>query len=176
ASDGLVVAQVANILMFLGERHGIASSSMADRLWLNQLQLTIADIVAEVHAVHHPIATGAYYEDQKAEAIRAATAFRDERIPKFLGYFERALDGNDGDWVIDHRWTYGDTSLFQLLEGLHYMFPRRMATIAGAYPGLERLRGMVADLPGVRAYLKSDRRLPFNTDGIFRHYPELDAD
>jgi len=176
ASEGLVVAQVANILMFLGERHGLGPSSMADRLWLNEVQLTVADIVAEVHDVHHPVATGAYYDEQKPEAARAAAQFREERLPKFLAWFEKAIDCNPGDWMIDGRWTYGDTSLFQLVEGLRYMFPRRMATLEPDYPGIRRIHAMVAELPGIRAYRRSDRAIPFNEDGIFRHYPELDAE
>lgn len=175
ASGGLVVAQTANILMFLGERHGLGPSSMADRLWLSEVQLTVADLVAEVHDVHHPVAAGDYYEQQKPEALRAAEQFREERMPKFLGWFEKAVACNHGDWLIDGRWTYGDTSLFQLVEGLRYMFPQRMATLEPDHPGLIRIRDQVAELPGIRAYLKSDRRLAFNEDGIFRHYPELDA-
>ena len=173
--DGLVIAQVANILMYLGERHGLAPSTMADRLWLNQLQLTIADLVAEVHNVHHPVAMMDYYDDQKPEAARAAKQFREDRIPKFLGHFEDAAQANPGDWLIDNRWSYADTSLFQIVEGLRYMFPRRMATLEPDYPNLIRIHDQVADLPAIKAYLKSDRRLAFNTDGIFRHYPELDA-
>jgi glutathione S-transferase len=173
--DGMIVAQVANILMFLGERHELAPSNMADRLWLNELQLTVSDFVAEVHNVHHPISMSSYYEDQKDAAIEASKDFRAERIPKFLGYFEAALNAHVGDWLIDHRWTYVETSLFQIVEGLRYMFPRRMAAIEGDYPSLIRVHGQIADLPGIRAYLKTDRRIPFNTDGIFRHYPELDA-
>jgi glutathione S-transferase len=173
--DGLVIAQVANILMYLGERHGIAPSNMADRLWLNQLQLTISDLVAEVHNVHHPVAMMDYYDDQKPEAARAAKQFREERIPKFLGHFEDAAQANPGEWLIDHKWTYADASLFQIVEGLRYMFPKRMKTLEPDYPNLIRIHGQVADLPGIKAYLKSDRRLPFNTDGIFRAYPELDA-
>ncbi|MCP8891710.1 glutathione S-transferase [Sphingomonas faeni] len=174
--DGLVIAQVANILMYLGERHGLAPSNMADRLWLNQLQLTIADLVAEVHNVHHPVAMMDYYDDQKPEAARAAKQFREERLPKYLGHFEDAAQANPGDWLIDHRWTYADTSLFQLVEGLRYMFPKRMKTLEPTYPNLVRLHDQVAELPGIKAYLKSDRRLAFNTDGIFRAYPELDAE
>ncbi|MEG8025972.1 glutathione S-transferase [Sphingomonas aurantiaca] len=173
--DGLVIAQVANILMYLGERHSIAPSTMADRLWLNQLQLTIADLVAEVHNVHHPVAMMDYYDDQKPEAARAAKQFREERLPKFLGHFEDAAQANPGDWLIDHRWSYADTSLFQIVEGLRYMFPRRMKTLEPEYPNLNRIHDQVAELPGIKAYLKSDRRIAFNTDGIFRHYPELDA-
>ncbi len=174
--DGLVIAQVANILMYLGERHGLAPSNMADRLWLNQLQLTIADLVAEVHNVHHPVAMMDYYDDQKPEAARAAKQFREERLPKFLGHFEDAAQENTGDWLIDHKWSYADTSLFQLVEGLRYMFRKRMKTLEPEYPNLIRIHDQVAELPGIKAYLKSDRRLAFNTDGIFRAYPELDAE
>ncbi|MEG3169958.1 glutathione S-transferase [Sphingomonas sp. LB3N6] len=174
--DGLVIAQVANILMYLGERHGLAPSNMADRLWLNQLQLTIADLVAEVHNVHHPVAMMNYYDDQKPEAARAAKQFREERLPKYLGHFEDAAQANPGDWLIDHKWSYADTSLFQVIEGLRYMFPKRMKTLEPDYPNLIRLHDQVAELPGIKAYLKSDRRLAFNTDGIFRAYPELDAE
>ncbi|MDQ0838598.1 glutathione S-transferase [Sphingomonas faeni] len=173
--DGLVIAQVANILMYLGERHGLAPSAMADRLWLNQLQLTIADLVAEVHNVHHPVAMMDYYDDQKPEAARAAKQFREERMPKYLGHFEDAAQANPGDWLIDHKWSYADTSLFQLVEGLRYMFPKRMKTLESEYPNLVRLHDQVAELPGIKAYLRSDRRLAFSTDGIFRAYPELDA-
>ncbi len=174
--DGLVIAQVANILMYLGERHGLAPSNMADRLWLNQLQLTIADLVAEVHNVHHPVAMMDYYEDQKPEAARAAKQFREARMPKYLGHFEDAAQANTGDWLIDHKWTYADTSLFQVIEGLRYMFPQRMKTLEPDYPNLIRIHDQVAALPGIKAYLKSDRRVAFNTDGIFRAYPELDAE
>jgi glutathione S-transferase len=173
--DGLVIAQVANILMYLGERHGLAPSTMADRLWLNQLQLTIADLVAEVHNVHHPVAMVDYYDDQKPEAARAAKQFREERLPKFLGHFEDAAQANPGDWLIDHKWSYADTSLFQIVEGLRYMFPQRMKTLEPEYSNLVRIHDQVAELPGIKAYLKSDRRIAFNTDGIFRAYPELDA-
>jgi len=172
--DGLVIAQVANILLYLGDRHDLAPSRIADRYWIHQLQLTIADMVAEVHNVHHPVGVMDYYDDQKAEAARAARQFRNERIPKYLDYLEQAAECNDGPWMIDHRWTYADTSLFQLIEGLRYMFPRRMATLGSRYPALARVHDLVTKLPGIRAYLASDRRIAFNEQGIFRHYPELD--
>lgn len=175
-ADGITIAQVANILLFLGERHGLAPAEPADRYWVHQLQLTVADMVAEVHNVHHPVAMMAYYHEQKAEAARAAAQFRDERMPKYLDHFEAAAGANAGEWLAGERWSTADTSLFQLWEGLGYMFPRRMATLAPRYPGLRQLRDRVADLPGIRAYLASERRIAFNDDGIFRHYPELDGD
>jgi glutathione S-transferase len=173
--DGFAIAQVAAILLFLGERHDLAPSAMADRYWLHQLQMTISDMVAEVHNVHHPVAASAYYEDQKAEALRAAKQFRDERMPKFLRHFDAAAASNPGEWLIDHRWTYADCSLFQLVEGLRYMFPARMMTLERDCPNLLRVHGLVAELPGIHAYLRSTRRLPFSAEGIFRYHPELDA-
>ncbi|GAA3260467.1 glutathione S-transferase [Sphingomonas yabuuchiae] len=172
AHRGRAIAQVANILHWLTERHDLAPVS--DRVWLNQLQLTISDMVAEVHNVHHPVATGAYYHEQKPEAARAAAQFRQERLPKFLGYFEDAL--GDGEWMAGGRWSPVDTSLFQLIAGLRYMFPRRMASVEGDYPALIALYDRVKAVPGIAAYLDSDRRQAFNEDGIFRHYLELDAE
>lgn len=174
--DGQAVAQVANILIYLGERHHLAPSDLGQRLWIQQMQLTVADAVAEAHDVHHPVATSAYYGEQQAEAARAATAFRAERMPKFLAHFDAAVGVHDGPFLIGERWTYADTALFQLVEGLRYAFPRRMAAIEQNYPRLIALHGAVDALHGIRAYLDSDRRIPFNEDGIFRHYPELDGE
>ena len=172
--DGFAVAQVANILLFLAERHDLAPTTLKDRYWLHQVQLTISDIVAEVHNVHHPVDGMAYYDEQKPEAARAAKQFREARMPKFFGWFEDSLD-HGRDWLVGDRWSRGDTSLFQLVAGLRYMFPRRMAALEPDYPKLIALHDRVADLPGIRAYLASDRRIAFNETGIFRHYPELDA-
>lgn len=171
---GMAIAHVANILLWLGEQHDLAPSNMADRFWLHQVQLTVTDFVAEVHQVHHPVGGGLYYEEQKPEAARFAEEFRADRMPKYLGYFEEAATANRGDWLIGDRWTYADCSLFQLVEGLRYMFPKRVATLEKDLPALIRIHDQVAELPGIRAYLASERRIPFNTDGIFRHYPELD--
>ena len=152
-------------------------SAEADRLWVHQLQLTIADLVEEVHDTHHPIAGSLYYDDQKAEAASAATAlFVEERIPKFLGYFERVLARNPrrGGWLVGARLSHVDLSLFQVVEGLRYAFPKAMARAEKKHPGLVALRDRVAARPNVAAYLASERRIPFNQQGIFRHYPELD--
>ncbi|MBB6503569.1 glutathione S-transferase [Sphingomonas endophytica] len=170
------VAQVADIVLFLQDRHGIGPCDEAARYWLHQLQLTVADLVAEVHAVHHPVDPMAYYDEQRAEAMRAAAQFRAARLPKFLGHFEAALGAADGAFVAGKKWSGIDMALFQIVAGLRYMFPRRMAALAGDYPRLAALYDIVAALPAVVAYLGSDRRVAFNTDGIFRHYPELDGD
>lgn len=174
ATDGMAVAQVANILRYLGELHDIAPKGLAERTWIEQLQLTIADMVAEVHNVHHPVDTMAYYDEQKPEAARYAAQFRAERMPKFLKYFEAATGANDGAFLAGAEWSYADTSLFQLVEGLRYAFPRRMGAIEADYPGVIALRDAVAALPGIAAYLASERRQAFNENGIFRHYPEVD--
>ena len=175
ALDSLAITQVGTILMFLGERQDLAPSNMADRLWLNQVQLTICDLITEVHNVHHPISVALDYSDQKPEASRAAEMFREQRMPKYLGWFEDDAKANPGEWLIDHRWTYPDCSLFQIVEGLRYMFPLRMATLEPSFPRLIGIHDRVAELPGIRAYLKSNRRIPFNEHDIFRHYPELDG-
>ena len=173
----LVIGQTAEILLYLGARLRLAPAAEAGRLWAHQLQLTIADLVAEVHDTHHPIAGSLYYEDQKREAKRRAGLFVKERAPKYLDYFERVLELNPaGDkHLIGARLTYPDLSLFQIVEGLRYAFPRAMRRLERQRPRVTALRDRVAERPRLRAYLESERRLPFNEQGIFRHYPELDA-
>ncbi|UMR30563.1 glutathione S-transferase [Massilia sp. MB5] len=172
----LLIGQTANILLYLGAHHGLAPRSEAGRLWCNQLQLTIADIVNEAHDTHHPISTNLYYEDQKKEAKQRARDFTAERISKYLGYFEQVLQANPGrgGFMVGSRLSYVDLSLFQLMEGLNYAFPKAMARQQDAWPGLLALRDKVARRPRIAAYLASERRLPFSEEGIFRHYPELE--
>ena len=170
----LVIAQTANILLFLGRRHGLAPEDEGGLLWTHQVQLTITDFLAEVHDTHHPISVGEYYQDQKAEAAKRTAAFRKTRIPKFFGYFEKLLDRAGCDWLNGKQPSYADLSLFQVVEGLRYAFPRWMHKHESQYPKLLALRDRVAALPRIAAYLKSPRRLAFNEDGIFRYYRELD--
>ena len=179
--DGdLVIGQTANILSYLGPRHELTPPDEARRLWVNQMHLTIADLVAEAHDTHHPIDAGQYYEDQKPEALRAAQSFRSHRIPKYLGWFERVLersgDTDGGGWLTGARMTYADLSLFQVVEGLRYAFPNAMKRLAADIPRVVAVRDQVAALPAIAAYLASPRRIPFNLMGIFRNYPELDAE
>lgn len=173
----LWIAQTANILQFLGARHGLAPADEAGRLWTHQLQLTVADFVDEIHDTHHPIAGSLYYEQQKPAAKRRAALFRKERLPKYLGYFEGVLRRNpDGcGHLAGNTVTYADLSVFQLIAGLRYAFPRAMAQSAAEYPLLGALHDRIAALPRIARYLASRRRIPFNRHGIFRHYPELDA-
>jgi glutathione S-transferase len=176
--DGeVIVGQTAAILLYLGPKLGLAPKSERLRLWTHQIQLTIADCVAEAHDTHHPVGSGKYYEEQKPEARRNAEEFRAERVPKFLGWFETILSRNPhgpGQLVGD-RITYADLSLFQLIEGLNYAFPKLMARIGKDYPKVSALHDAVAARPKIKAYLQSDRRLPGNAYDVFRHYPELDG-
>ena len=167
-----LIGQTANILLFLGEHHGLAPKSEAGRLWTHQLQLTLADLVVEAHDTHHPIAGSLYYEDQRPEAKRRAADFVENRLPKFFRYFERVLAGNPSGpaHLVGTRLTYADLSLFQVVAGLHYAFPKAMARVAKQYPKVVALHARVAARPRIAAYLASERRLPFNQQGIFRHY------
>jgi glutathione S-transferase len=170
----LVIGQTANILLYLGSRHGLAPKTEAGRLSVHQLQLTIADLVLEVHDTHHPLGPSLYYEDQRSAAKKRSEEFWSERVPKYLGYFEQMLKGNGGSYVTGRRVTYVDLSLFQIVEGLRYAFPRRMKAFEKDIPGLIELHDRVAGRPNIKTYLASDRRIAFNEDGIFRHYKELD--
>lgn len=173
----LVIAQTANILFYLGLRLDLVPKSDPIRLWAHQLQLTIADWVAEAHDTHHPIAGSLYYEDQRDEAKRRAADFTADRIPKYLGYFERILNRNSkgGGYLLGKNISYVDLSLFQMIEGLRYAFPRAMALFEPKHPRSIALHDRVAARPRLAAYLTSERRIPFNQEGIFRHYPELDV-
>jgi glutathione S-transferase len=169
----LVIAQTANILLYLGSRHGLAPKTEAGKLWVHQLQLTVTDLVLEIHDTHHPLGPSLYYEDQRAAAKKRSKEFWDERVPKYLGYFERVLTGG-GAWLTGRKIAYIDLSLFQIVEGLRYAFPRRMKAFERKIPKLLELHDRVAARPNIKAYLESDRRIAFNEDGIFRHYKELD--
>lgn len=170
----LVLAQTALICHFLGRRHGLAPPDEAGELHALELQLTIADLVAEVHDTHHPISASLYYDDQRPEAKRRAAHFLEARLPRFLGYFERVLAAGGAGVLAGDRVSHADLSLFQALEGLAYAFPRAFARASAPTPGLLTLRERVRERPRLAAYLASERRKPFNQDGIFRHYPELD--
>ena len=172
----LLISQTANILLYLGPRLGLVPKAEAARLWAHQLQLTLTDLVVEAHDTHHPIAKSLYYEDQKPEALRRAADFKALRLPKFLGYFERVLTANPGGdrYLLGKSLTYVDLSMFQVIAGLRYAFPRTMEDMLRKQPRLKALHQRVRERPRIAAYLASRRRIPFNEHGIFRHYPELD--
>lgn len=176
--DGdIVVGQTAAILLHLGPKLGLAPDDDKGRLWTHQIQLTISDFVNETHDTHHPLGPGRYYDEQKPEALARAREFRDARMPKFLDWFEAILTRNTagGGYLVGAAVTYADLSLFQVVDGLLYAFPTRMAGLMGNYPKIAALHRAVGERPRLKAYLASDRRLAFNEDGLFRHYPELDA-
>ena len=170
-----MIAQSALILHYLGPRLRLVPRSEADRLWALQLQLTITDLVKEIHDTHHPISTALYYEDQRPAAKRYTREFWRHRVPKLLGYFEDVLNDGRGPYVFGRRVSYVDLSLFQIVEGLRYAFPKRMKRFEKKVPRLVALRDAVADRPRIAAYLQSERRIPFNEWGIFRAYRELDG-
>jgi len=172
----LVLSQTAAILHWLGPRLQLAPDDERGRIEAHALQLTVADFWAEIHDTHHPVASGLYYDDQKAEAQRCAGHFVRERLPKFLGYFEDVLAARGTGFAAGERFSYVDLSLFQTVAGLDYAFPRAMTGMAARIPRLRALHDEVTARPRVAAYLGSPRRLPFNQDGIFRHYPELDGE
>jgi glutathione S-transferase len=172
----MLIGQSASILQFLGRKHGLAPAGESGALWTNQLQLTLADLVAEAHDTHHPIASSLYYEQQRDAARERARYFREERIPKFLGYFERVLECNgSSEHLVGRKLTYPDLSLFQVVAGLQYAFPQAMARVGGQLPRVLGVKAAVEARPRIASYLASTRRLPFNEEGIFRHYPELDG-
>ncbi|MDJ0789305.1 MAG: glutathione S-transferase [Myxococcota bacterium] len=174
--DALVLSQTAAICHFLGCRHDLAPRDAAGQALTLALQLTIADLVVEAHDTHHPISAWLYYEDQQDEARRRAPHFVTERIPRFLQYFERVLTHHGGDFLVAEGLSHADLGLFQALEGLDHAFPRSFAKASRATPRVVALRERVRERPRIAAYLASERRVPFNQEGIFRRYPELDAD
>jgi glutathione S-transferase len=171
----LLIGQTANILLYLGERHDLAPRVQAGRLWVNQLQLTLADFVVEIHDTHHPIASSLYFEDQKPEAKRRSEHFLAARVPKFLGYFDDILKKSGGPFLLGRKLSYADLSLFQVVDGLRYAFPKATKRAEGKFRRVSRLHDRIAGRPRITAYLESGRRLPFNQMGIFRHYKELDV-
>jgi glutathione S-transferase len=176
-----VIAQTAAILLYLGPRLDLVAKGEADRLWTHQIQLTIADMVVEAHDTHHPVAGGLYYEDQKKEALRRAEDFRKARLPKFMNWFETVLERNtrNGRAAFPHlvggRLSYADLSLFQLVDGLRYAFPKATGRVLKKAPRVAALHAGVAGHKKLAAYFASERRLAFNEQGIFRRYRELDA-
>ncbi|MGH7928613.1 MAG: glutathione S-transferase [Candidatus Binatia bacterium] len=174
----LLISQTANILQFLAPRLNLVPKNETSRLWAHQLQLTIADWLHEAHDTHHPLGNALYYEEQTAEAKKRAAIFIANRMPKFLGYFERVLKGNadDSKFILGKKVSYVDLSLFQMIGGLRYAFPRTMAKLESQYPRLIALHDSVIARPRIAAYLSSSRRVPFNQQGIFRQYPELEEE
>ncbi len=169
-----VIGQTANILLFLGPRLGLAPREQAGKLWVHQLQLTIADFIVEIHDTHHPLGSSLYYEDQKPESKRRAKEFLANRLPKFLGYFERVIERSPGGrWLAGPKLTYADLSLAQVVAGLRYAFPKSTAATLRGFPRVDKLHDAVFARPRIRKYAASDKRVQFNNDDLFRRYPDL---
>jgi glutathione S-transferase len=171
----LVIAQVANILLYLGDKHGLAPRNEAGRLWAHQLQLTVTDFVKEIHGTHHPIASALYYEEQRREAKHYTSEFWQRRPQKYFGYFEHVIAESGGPYLLGRRLGYIDLSLFQLVDGMRYAFPKAMKRLERKIPRCVEVHDRVMERPRIAAYLDSDRRIAFNENGIFRHYAALDA-
>jgi glutathione S-transferase len=170
-----IIAQTALILHYLGPRLKLAPRDEAGRLWAHQLQLTITDLVVHIHDTHHPVSGWLYYEEQKPAAKRRTADFWRYRMPKFFGYFERVLKNNGGKFMVGRRLSYVDLSMFQIIEGLRYAFPKRMKRFERRVPLLVGLHDRVAARPRIKAYLASERRIPFSQWGIYRYFKELDG-
>ena len=170
----LIIGHTANILMYLGAHHGLAPAEEAGRLWAHQLQLSVTDFAKEIHDTHHPVGAAFYYEEQKVEAKHYTENFLKLRVPKFMTYFEGIIARNDGRHMVGAALSYVDLSMFQLVAGLRYAFPRAMARLEPSLPRLVALHDGVARRPRITTYLASARRMPFDEKGVFRHYPELD--
>ncbi|KAI1802707.1 glutathione S-transferase domain-containing protein [Daldinia bambusicola] len=180
----LLISQTSNILLYLGPRLGLVPSEdddeHPDALYkVNALALTALDGLSnEVHDCHHPIATGLYYEDQKEEAKRKSKDFVENRLPKFLGYFERVLQGKasgEGPWLYGGQLTYADLVLFQCVDGTKFAFRKAMAAAekSGKYAHVFKLYDAVKERPRISEYLASKRRQDYSM-GIYRYYEELD--
>jgi glutathione S-transferase len=168
-----LIGQTANILQFLGPRHALVPGDAGGRAWVNQLQLTIGDFTGEIHDTHHPCGPTLYYEEQKPEAMRRTKEFLGQRLPRYLGYFQRVVERSGGPWLLGRRFTYADLSLAQVVAGLRYAFPVTTKRALGSRQALRRLHDSAFDRPRIRRYVRSGRRLPFCNDDLFRHYPEL---
>jgi len=167
-----MVSQTPLIMDYLGERHGLTPRDTDRRRDTLRLSMVLSDFLVEAHDVHHPLAKEFFYEDQREEALRRAPSFRQMRIPKFYDYFEQLLQSNG--YLVGDACSHAEFSLFQVVEGMRYAFPRTMARLEPKYPNVITLRDRIASRTGVATYLTSERRIPFNEHGIFRHYPELD--
>lgn len=173
----LLIYQTPSILAYLGDKLGLAGEDEAEKHWIMSHALTALDLNNETHDTHHPIASQLYYEDQKDEALKKAKDFREHRIPKFFGFFERVLKGNkagQGRFLVGSKLSYADTTLWQVINGLKFAFPKELEARAKEFPTLfDTFYPSVEAHSGLKEYLASDRRMAYS-QGVFRHYPELD--
>jgi len=144
----------------------------------NQIALQIADFVSEIHDTHHAITSTLTYEEQKEESMKRAKYFTSLRLEKYLLFLERVLRENkssDSKYLIGETLSYVDLVLFGALTGVQHSFPKNMKRLEEKIPLIYALQKRVSEVPTVKEYMASKRRLPYG-HGIFRHYPELDYD
>ncbi|GJJ07708.1 hypothetical protein Clacol_001913 [Clathrus columnatus] len=170
-----VLSQTPAILAYIGPKLGLGGSNEYEHATINQLTLTALDLSNEAHDVHHPISNSLYYEDQKPEAKRRAEDFRENRIPKFLTHFETVLQNNSSGVLVGSTISTADLTLFQVLDGLHFAFPRRIGALrkSGEYTHVFQLYDRVKD--ELKDYFGSKRRREYSM-GLYRDYPELDQE
>lgn len=174
----LLIYQTPSILNYLGDRLGLAGEDEAEKAWILSHALTALDLNNEAHDTHHPISVAAYYEDQKEESLKKAKNFREARIPKFLGFFERVLKGNEkegqGKYLVGSKLSFADTTVWHVLNGLQFAFPKELEARQKDFPTLfETFYPSVQEQSRLKEYLASDRRFPYS-NGVYRYYPELD--
>jgi len=169
----LLIGQTANILLYLGPKLNLAPRDAAGKLWVHQLQLTLADFIVEIHDTHHPIGGGLYYHEQKPEAKRRTQDFLANRLPKFVDYFETVLERSDGKWLAGRALSYADLSLAQVVAGLTYAFPESTRKRLRQRPRVRALHDAVFARPRIRRYVESERRLALNNDDLYRRYSDL---
>src|SRR5207245_8164892 len=107
------------------------------------------------------VTTYLFYEEQRAAAKRRTADFWRYRLPKYMRYFERLLARSGGPYFTGRRLTYADLSLFQIVEGMRYAFPKRMRRLEKKIPQVVALHDRVGQRPRIAAYLASPRRIPF---------------
>src|SRR5207302_8545557 len=114
----------------------------------------------EAHDTLHPIASSLYYEDQRREARARAADFLKSRAPKYLGYFDRVLERNPAGpaHLVRAELTYPDLSLFQIVAGTRYAFPRAMARPEPKYPRVGAFDDPGGGPPRLAPCLASRRR------------------
>ena len=173
------IAQTANILLYLGaaprararrtRRAGCTRTSSSSRSPISS---------AEVHDTHHPIASSLYYEDQKPEAQRRAAALRRASASRSTSATSSGRSRRSGGahLVGDAASRTSTCRCSRCSTASGTPSRARWRGLARRIRARSRSRERVAARPRIAAYLASPRRIPFNEDGIFRHYPELDVD
>lgn len=174
--NGKFIAQTANVLDYLANIFPIGGGDSESKRASLQVQLTIADFLTEIHNTHHPISASLYFEDQVEEAKKASKVFLNDRIWKWMKFWNSMVNSSKGDFLLGKEILYVDLSFFQVLGGLIYAFPLFMSGLEKEFPKLFRHFERISMNSKLKSYLESDRRLFYNRTGLFRHYPELDQD